>query len=149
MKKISIVIGLIFLFSIQLSAQNDKVVGFWLTDEGESQVEIFKKSNGKYYGKIVWLEEPNENGKPKVDDDNPVVSLQNRPILGLELLKGFSYDSEDKEWENGTIYDPDSGKTYDCYMWFEGSNNLKIKGYVMGMRFIGRKTTWTRDRKRQ
>ena len=146
MKKISIVIGLIFLFSIQLSAQTDKVVGFWLTDEGESQVEIFKKSNGKYYGKIVWLEEPNENGKPKVDDDNPVVSLQNRPILGLELLKGFS---EDKEWENGTIYDPDSGKTYDCYMWFEGSNNLKIKGYVMGMRFIGRKTTWTRDRKRQ
>ena len=149
MKKISIVIGLIFLFSIQLSAQADKVIGFWLTDEGESQVEIFKKSNGKYYGKIVWLEEPNENGKPKVDDDNPVVSLQNRPILGLELLKGFSYDSEDKEWENGTIYDPDSGKTYDCYMWFEGSNNLKIKGYVMGMRFIGRKTTWTRDRKRQ
>ena len=149
MKKISIVIGLIFLFSIQLSAKTDKVVGFWLTDEGESQVEIFKKSNGKYYGKIVWLEEPNENGKPKVDDDNPVESLQNRPILGLELLKGFSYDSEDKEWENGTIYDPDSGKTYDCYMWFEGSNNLKIKGYVMGMRFIGRKTTWTRDRKRQ
>ena len=148
MKKISIVIGLLFLFSLQIAAQADKVLGFWLTDEGESQIEIFKKSNGKYYGKIVWLEEPYENGKPKVDDDNPDESLRNRPILGLELLKGFNYDSEDKEWENGTIYDPESGKTYDCYMWFEGNNNLKIKGYVMGMRFLGRKTTWTRDKKR-
>jgi uncharacterized protein (DUF2147 family) len=149
MKKISIVIGLIFLFSLQVSAQADRIIGFWLTDEGESQIEIFKKSNGKYYGKIVWLEEPYENGKPKVDDDNPDENLRNRPILGLELLKGFTYDAEDKEWENGTIYDPESGKTYDCYMWFEGYNNLKIKGYVMGMRFLGRKTTWTRDKKRQ
>jgi uncharacterized protein (DUF2147 family) len=39
------------------------------------------------------------------------------------------------------------GKTYDCYMWFEGNDfeNLKIKGFVMGMRFLGRETNWKRE----
>jgi hypothetical protein len=31
-------------------------------------------------------------------------------------------------------------------MWFDGNKNmLKIKGYVMGMRFLGRETTWKRE----
>ena len=67
------------------------------------------------------------------------------------MLKSFEYDPGDKEWENGTIYDPESGKTYDAYMWFEDGDNetLKLKGYVMGMRFMGRETTWTREERKR
>ena len=36
--------------------------------------------------KIAWLGEPLENGKPKVDKNNPSASLKTRPILGLLLL---------------------------------------------------------------
>jgi uncharacterized protein (DUF2147 family) len=128
---------------IWAQSAKDKVVGKWYTDDKETIIEIYKQGN-KYQGKIVWLKDPYENGKPKVDDDNPDPALQNRPIMGLQLLKNFVYNGKKEEWVDGTIYDPKSGHTYDCYMWFEGPGELNIKGYVMGMKFIGRKTTWTK-----
>jgi uncharacterized protein (DUF2147 family) len=150
MKKLFLLLALTLIGTAWLSAQADKVVGFWLTGEGTSQVQIYKGSDGKYYGKISWLEEPNEDGKPKVDSENPDPALKNRPILGLPLLQGFEYDKKDKEWKNGSIYDPDNGKTYDCYMWFEDGDHstLQIKGFVMGMRFLGRTTAWKRENDR-
>ncbi len=149
MKKLIFFLAFLFLASAFLFAQADKVVGFWLTEEGTSQVEIYKGTDGKYYGKITWLEEPNEDGKPKIDDENPDPKLQKRPIMGLTLLQGFIYDKKDNEWADGTIYDPKSGKTYDCYMWFEEDDSvLRIKGFVMGMRFIGRTSAWKRENDR-
>lgn len=129
----------------------DKIVGYYLTYDDEtgaekSQVQIFKATNGKYYGKIVWLKEPNKNGKPKVDDKNPDPKLQNRPVMGLQILKDFTYDSNDNEWSNGSIYNPSSGKTYNCYMNFESPARLKIRGYIgaswMG---LGKTARWTKE----
>ena len=149
MKKLIFFLAFLFLGSMYLSAQADKILGFWLTGEGTSQVQIYKGTDGKYYGNITWLEEPNENGKPKVDDDNPDPALQQRPILGLTILQNLEYDKKDKEWINGSIYDPKNGKTYDCYMWFEDDDSvLQMKGYVMGMRFIGRTSSWKRENDR-
>ena len=149
MKKLFFFLAFLFFASVYLSAQADKIVGFWLTEKGTSQVEVYKGTDGKYYGKLSWLEEPNEDGKPKVDSENPDPALQKRPVLGLSLLQGFEYDKKDKEWIGGTIYDPDNGKTYDSYMWFEEDNSvLRIKGFVMGMRFLGRTTIWKRENDR-
>ena len=149
MKKIIFFLAFLFLAAPFMSAQADKVAGFWLTEKGTSQVEIYKGTDGKYYGKVSWLDEPNEDGKPKVDDENSDPALQNRPILGLPLLQGFEYDKKEKEWVNGSIYDPDNGKTYDCFIWFESDDSeLQIKGFVMGMRFLGRKTVWKRENDR-
>ena len=143
---------LIFASSLFIQAQNsaDDIKGYWLTEKGTSQIYIYKAKNGKYYGKIAWLEEPNEFGAPKKDKENPDPKLKEKPLLDLLLLKSFDFDKKGNEWENGTIYDPESGKTYDCYMWFEdgAEDKLQIKGYVMGMRFMGRETTWTREEKR-
>ena len=138
----------LFLISFLLSAyalqaQNaDVILGKWYNEEKDAIINIYKE-NGKYTGKIVWLKEPYENGKPKVDDKNPDPKLATRPVMGLKLFWGFRYDPGEKQWTDGRIYDPKSGKTYDCYMWMEGKD-LKIKGYVLGMKFLGRKTTWTR-----
>ena len=143
MKKLFFLFAVIFLASPFLSAQADKIIGFWLTEEETSQVQVFKGNDGKYYGRITWLDEPNENGKPKVDDDNPDPKLQSRPIMGLEILKELEYNSKDNEWKNGSIYDPKSGKTYDCFMWFEDDSRiLHMRGFVMGMRFLGRSSIW-------
>ncbi|NVO18621.1 MAG: DUF2147 domain-containing protein [Bacteroidetes bacterium] len=129
----------------------DKIIGYYLTFDDEtgaekSQIQIYKATNGKYYGKIVWLKEPNKNGKPKIDDKNPDAKLQGRPIMGLLLLKDFTFNKDDNEWSDGTIYNPTSGKTYNCYMNFETATRLKIRGYIgaswMG---LGKTAYWTKE----
>lgn len=137
----------ITFFVVNAYSQADRVVGIWLTEKKTSQVEIYKTSAGTYEGKLVWLDEPlDEDGRPKKDKDNPEKSLRNRPLKGIILLKDFNYNASGKEWKDGTIYDPENGKTYSAYMWMDDNNTLNIKGFVMGMRFLGRSTTWTRER---
>jgi uncharacterized protein (DUF2147 family) len=121
----------------------DAILGTWLNEDKDGHVEVYKEA-GKYYGKIVWLKDPNEEdtGLPKLDDENSDESLQSRPIMGLIILKDFIFDGDD-EWEDGTIYDPKNGKTYDCYMEFDDEGILKIRGFI-GISWIGRNTYWTR-----
>lgn len=140
MKYLTLFLTAMFITSVNLiQAKEDRVLGKWLTEEETSHVKLFKATNGKYYGKIIWLrDEPD-----KLDIHNPDESKQDVPLQGLMILKGFEYNVKKDRWEGGTIYDPDNGKTYDCYMWFEDDPNvLIIKGYVLGMKFIGRQTIW-------
>ena len=127
----------------------DNVLGYWLTQDGDSQVKIFKAKNGNFYGEIKWLENPNEdNGTPKLDNKNEDVELQKRTILGLQILKAFEYDAKDMEWIDGSIYDPKNGKTYKCYMWLEDGDNqtLHVKGFI-GFSILGREVEWKREEK--
>ncbi len=145
MKK-SLLPSLILLaISLTLFGQANRINGFWLTEDGDSQVEVYQKADGKFYGRVVWLEEPlNDDGKPKVDDQNPDKAMHNTPIIGLEILKGFSYNESKDEWAGGNIYDPKNGRTYTAYMRLE-DNTLRMRGYVYGMRFLGRSSYWTRE----
>ncbi len=125
---------------------NDIVGVYWTADK-EAKVKIFLASNGKYSGKTVWMKEPNNaDGSPKTDVNNPNADLQSRERLGLVALKYFEFDSEDQRWENGTVYDPNNGKTYDGYMKFDGDNTdkLLLRGYISGMTWLGRTSEWTR-----
>lgn len=146
-KNLFIAIAMLFV-PIFLQAQANKIEGTWYNDEKTSTIEITKGTDGTFSGQITWLDEPNENGKPKVDDENSDPKLAKRPILGLTIVTGFEYDSKSKKWEEGSIYDPDNGKTYDCFAWFEDGNynSLYIKGYVAGIKALGRKTIWTRKK---
>lgn len=127
----------------------DSVVGLWYTDKQDAKVEITQK-DGKFYGKIISLKEPQypkddekgEAGKDKHDRENPDPALHARPIIGLEILKDFTY-SGNGLWQSGTVYDPESGKTYKCKMWLDGDSKLNVKGYV-GVSVLGRTTLWTR-----
>lgn len=142
MKTIIASLTLLLFSSISLYAQKaDAILGVWNNTEKDGRIEIYKKGD-KYFGKIVWLKEPTENGKPKTDDNNPKQSLQNKPILGLEILDGFTY--EDGSWENGTIYDPKNGKTYSCVMSLKNPNVLEVRGYI-GVSLFGRTVEWTRQ----
>lgn len=137
-----ILILLLFIASTQLviAQSKDDILGKWLNSSGEGQIEIFKKGD-KYFGKLVWIKEPNENGKPKVDAKNPNASLRSKPILGLEIVKDFVY--EDKEYVDGKVYDPKTGKTYSGKMTLEGANKLNMRGFI-GISLIGRTEAWKR-----
>jgi uncharacterized protein (DUF2147 family) len=140
MKKVFIVL-IACLFIFEVNAQEEKVKGIYYNTEKSSKIKIFKATNGKYYGKIVWLNEPK-----KKDIHNPDVSKQNDPLMEMLLIKNFTYDESKEQWVGGTIYDPKNGKTYDCFMWFNDGNlnELNVKGFVMGMKFIGRQVLWER-----
>jgi uncharacterized protein (DUF2147 family) len=132
------------LISFEAYSQNkaDGVIGIWLTSGKEpAKIQIFK-SGEKYYGKIIWLKNPTENGKQRTDGNNPDKSKRNNPIIGLLMLTGFKFDGDD-EWKGGDIYDPESGKTYSSYMYIKDNNTLKVRGYV-GVSLFGRTETWTR-----
>jgi uncharacterized protein (DUF2147 family) len=146
MKRFLLTLAAILFVPLFLYSQSDQIIGTWYTEKGTSTVDVYKGTDGKYYGKVSWLEEPLEDGKPKVDSENPDPQLAKRPIMGLPLVNGFKYSSGKEQWVNGTIYDPDNGKTYDCFAWFEDGNyrKLYIKGYVMGIKALGRKTEWKR-----
>jgi uncharacterized protein (DUF2147 family) len=140
MKKALTLIFITLLFSF-VNAQNpntDDVLGTWLTASGKAKVKIYKEGT-KYYGKIVWLKTPNyEDGNPKVDKNNPDKTKQTEPLLGLNMLKGFVFDED--EWEDGTIYDPENGKTYSCTIKYR-NGMLDLRGYI-GISLIGRTQTW-------
>ena len=147
MKKLIILFFLGVYALTSVAQEADKIVGIWWNDEKTTKIEVEKK-DGKYIGTIVYMiPEKYENGAPPKDDENPDPALRDRSVVGIQILNGFEYDAKKEEWINGKIYDPKSGKTYDCYMWLDDPNILSIKGYVMGMKFVGRETKWTRVKK--
>src|SRR5688572_13775186 len=108
MKKYLLGFVLFCFFQQMAFAQKMSPVGTWMNEEKKARFEIFKCGE-KLCGKIVWLKDPNRDGKPKVDQNNPDSKLKTRPILGMVFMKDFEYD-EDHKWDDGTIYDPESGK---------------------------------------
>jgi uncharacterized protein (DUF2147 family) len=56
---------------------------------------------------------------------------------------GFIFDEEDKQWKDGTIYDPKTGKEYSCKAEMKKNNVLEVRGYI-GVSVFGRTDTWTR-----
>jgi uncharacterized protein (DUF2147 family) len=73
---------------------------------------------------------------------NPDSKKRSAPRLGLVFLRNFEYDGGNK-WDDGTIYDPETGKTYSSYMKMLNANTMEVKGYI-GISLIGRSQTWTR-----
>jgi hypothetical protein len=78
--KLSAFFAFLFFLGTNAMAQQeaDGLVGLWLPSNGKARVNIYKAQNGRYYGKIVWLKEPNDpnTGKPKVDKNNPEEQTQ-------------------------------------------------------------------------
>ena len=139
MKFLSFLFLIATVLHVNAQSWQEAIVGGWIDAEADGKIEIYKQGN-KYYGKVAWLREPlEENGKPKVDEENPDASKQDQPIMGLVILKNFEF--KDGYWQNGTIYDPKNGRTYDCEMWMDGKDKLKIRGY---WGIVYRTETWTR-----
>jgi uncharacterized protein (DUF2147 family) len=133
-----IAITILFITSHFIYAQSE-ITGVWLTQDKEVKVEIYE-NNGKYFGKSIWLKNPNtKNGNPRLDERNPNQSLRKRSLLNLVILTDFIY--EDKEWIDGRLYDPNEGETYSCKMWLENPIVLKVRGYVG---FLYETETWTK-----
>jgi uncharacterized protein (DUF2147 family) len=121
------------------AAPGDEIVGTWLTEAQDSKVEIAKTATG-YAGKVVWLKEPQRNGKPATDLMNTDTALRIRPIMGLEILGGLSY-AGDRTWRGGTIYSPRKGRSYaaEATIDKDGRLDIKVKDGILSKQVV-----WTR-----
>ena len=133
-------LSVLSLFPAAAFAASDPVEGVWLTESGGAHVEI-APCEKSMCGTIIWLKEPNrQDGTPKRDINNPDEANHGNPIIGLQMIRGFEKE-EPGVWEDGEIYDPESGKTYDSNMLSKDANTLEVEGCVL---FFCQEQTWTR-----
>ncbi len=139
-------LSLALMFSGQVAmaqaVAGDDLVGLWEPSSGKGRVKI-ERIGDKYYGKVVWLREPidPETKQKKVDKNNPDPALKVRPRLGLRVIKNFTFANG--IWEDGTIYDPENGSTYNSKIEMKDKNTIELRGYI-GTPMFGRTDVWKR-----
>ena len=140
MKRLLCILSLLLLIITPAFSQADKLLGTWITADKKAHVEMYK-SNDIYYGKIIWLAEPNDasTGKPKLDLKNPDASKHSQPILGSRIFYNFKF--EDGAYTGGKIYDAREGKIYTAKLWLNADGTLSMRGYIG---FLYSTETWTR-----
>lgn len=137
MKKCLLLLALVFS-SIFASAQIDKIVGEWYTVDDETGavkalVNIYQGENGLYYGQIIKVF---KNGVENPDSPNK----------DLVIVKDMK--AEDGMLKGGTIYEPESKKTYYAKISYnEADNTITLRGSLDKKGWLGRSQTWIKERK--
>ncbi|MBO4739218.1 MAG: DUF2147 domain-containing protein [Bacteroidales bacterium] len=94
-------------------------------------VEFYKTNNNTYAAKTMWLKYPTDkHGNVRTDKKNPQTNLQNRTIVGLDVMYDLKYD---KGVWSGTAYHPDHGMTCKVDIALTKEGNLKLKGTKWGI----------------
>lgn len=142
-KKLFIVLIALGAALIGHSQKADDVLGKWKTIDDEtgkekSIVELYKGSDGKLYGKVIKILNPDrQDAKCDLCEDDK----KDKPILGMVIIEGMEWDED--EWDDGTILDPNKGTYYDCKLWMEEGepDKLYVRGYIA---FLFRTQYWYR-----
>ena len=107
-------------------------VGLWhsiddKTDKAKAEIRIREGQGGALTGVVEKALAPSEF--PNCDlcmDDR-----KGKPKLGMEIIRGAKKTEGQEVWEEGSILDPDNGKTYTLRMTpLEGGSKLQIRGYI-------------------
>jgi uncharacterized protein (DUF2147 family) len=109
--------------------------GDWRVADGVANIRV-AECNGSMWGVVAWEKMP--GGR---DTNNPDVSKQSRPTLGMPILIDMKKKSGGEAWE-GQVYNAKDGKFYSSTIKPAGSDQLEIQGCVLG--FLCGGETWTR-----
>lgn len=126
-----------------VGASGDPVFGFWLVENQRAIVEIVP-CGAQACGNIVWLQVPlDDEGRPKIDRNNPDEKLRGQKLCGIELIRKFR-DAGSGAWSGGSIYSPRDGQTYSASMKLRGDDALELRGYLL-LPLFGKTQVWTRE----
>lgn len=109
--------------------------GDWRVADGVANIRV-AQCNGSMWGAVSWEKQP--GGR---DENNPDVSKKNRPTLGMPTLIDMKKKPGVDQWE-GQVYNAKDGQLYSATITPAGTDQLEIKGCVMG--FLCGGETWTR-----
>ena len=119
-------------------------VGTWNTiDEVTKMIKseiVVTETAGVLSGKVSKLLRKDVDQKAvctECSDDR-----KDKPLIGLEIIRGAKKADGKDVWEDGKILDPENGKNYTLRLTpIEGGKKLEVRGSVFG---IGRTQTWVR-----
>jgi len=139
MKKLMIVAT---LFAAGVAGAQTSPVGLWRsiddkTNEAKAEIRIVETAEG-LSGRIE------KTVKPPV---NPVCveckdDRKDKPIIGLEIIRGAKKAPDKDVWESGKILDPENGREYGLRLTpVDGGKKLDVRGSIGP---FGRTQTWLR-----
>ena len=109
--------------------------GDWRVADGVANIRV-AQCNGSMWGAVAWEKTP--GGR---DTNNPDVSKQNRPSLGMAILIDMKKKPGVDAWE-GQVYNAKDGQFYSSTIKPIGPDQMEIQGCVLG--FLCGGETWTR-----
>ena len=119
-------------------------VGSWHSfDEKTGELKsliVITESGGALSGRIEQL--LRKNADPKKLCTECTDDRKDKPVLGMEIIRGAKKVEGKDVWEGGKILDPENGKEYTLKLTpIEEGKKLEVRGSVL---FIGRTQTWQR-----
>lgn len=109
--------------------------GDWRVADGVANIRV-AECNGSMWGVVAWEKTP--GGR---DKNNPDVSKQSRPTLGMPILIDMKKKPAVDQWE-GQVYNAKDGQFYSSTIKPTGADQLEIQGCVLG--FLCGGETWSR-----
>lgn len=118
------------------------ISGRWATEGFGSIVEFrpCPTTPAEMCGRMVWLWSPAPEGRPRLDRQNPVLTLRSRQLVGTEIVTGLR-ETAPGVWSAGRLYNPDDGRTYAGTVRLRGGL-LELKGCAFNV--VCRNQTWRR-----
>ena len=141
--KILIAVATLLFASAGAMAQMTPV-GTWTslddkTGETKSQIQI-TEAGGVVSGRIEKL--LRKGAKQDATCTECSDDRKDKPMIGLEIIRGAKKAEGKEVWEDGKILDPENGKSYTLRLTpIDGGKKLEVRGSVLG---IGRTQTWVR-----
>jgi len=123
----------------------DRICGKWQSEKKNCVVQVYRDGDD-FKARLVWFDDSDEPGKPmesRLDYKNPEKSLRTRKLIGLNVLEQLEYKPKTNSWENGMIYDAQTGKKWNSLAYLTSEGALKVTGY-WHFKFIGRTMTFHR-----
>ena len=120
-------------------------VGTWRsvdedTKQPKAQIVITEGAGGVLTGRIEQLLRPGADLKAVCDrctDDR-----KDKPMLGLDIIRGARKAEGKDVWEGGRVLDPEKGSTYALRLTpLDGGQRLEVRGSIGP---FGRTQTWQR-----
>jgi len=130
-----------FLYAAPTKAQENALLGLWMTEDKTGIVEFYQCEGSQYCGRFYWLEKDSAD-KPSLDFRNADPKLKQRPLCGMTFLGGFT-DAGQHHYEDGWIYSPRHGSMFSAQIDLKDHDTLQLRGFVF-MPLLGGTQEWKR-----
>jgi uncharacterized protein (DUF2147 family) len=144
MKKIALTVALSSFAAFAFAQATP--VGLWKTIDDKTGTERalvrVTENAGVFSAKIE--KRIAADAVPNAVCDKCTDDRKDKPMDGLEIVRGVKKSDSENTWDGGTILDSVEGKIYKVRMQTaDGGKKLEVRGYV-GAPLLGRTQTWIR-----